>query len=153
MTSSKAPTQTSQVSDQTSGLSSSAAGLEQGTRHATAPGQGAQPGQESPQTGTRQVGLLEATLGAADGPAFARRVVPDYPYRARQRGQEGRVDLLVTIDAHGIPLDATVTASTDDIFKTPAVTAIKASRFHPARRDGRAVACRARLAIVFKLTE
>lgn len=85
-------------------------------------------------------------LGTAGNPA------PDYPYRARQRGWEGRVVLRVTIDGRGRPVDIDIaTSSGHGILDRAAHQTVAGWTFRPATRDGRPVAGEAIVPIVFRL--
>ncbi|MFX4221326.1 MAG: energy transducer TonB [Thalassobaculum sp.] len=85
-------------------------------------------------------------LGSAGNPA------PDYPYRARQRGWEGRVVLRVAIDDRGRPVDIDIaTSSGHGILDRAAHQTVAGWTFRPATRDGRPVAGEAIVPIVFRL--
>nr|MBA3685821.1 energy transducer TonB [Planctomycetota bacterium] len=43
-------------------------------------------------------------IGAAADPGVLRRIAPAYPARSRRHGDQGRVDLQVTLDPLGHPL-------------------------------------------------
>lgn len=85
-------------------------------------------------------------LGTAGNPA------PDYPYRARQRGWEGRVVLRVAIDDRGRPVDIDIaTSSGHGVLDRAAHQTVAGWTFRPATRDGRPVAGEAIVPIVFRL--
>lgn len=60
---------------------------------------------------------------------------------------------MLSIDAQGRLNDIEVITSAGHEFDNAAVRAVRASTFHPARRDGKPVASRAILRIRFKLKE
>ncbi len=93
------------------------------------------------------------SAGQVVGPAFAKRVLPQYPRMARRLGQEGRVLLRLIINAEGRPESVEVAESSHSRFEDPAVRAVKQWRFHPATRGGQPVASRVLLPIVFNLEE
>lgn len=90
-----------------------------------------------------------------EGPVGFRQVVkPAYPRGAQQRGEEGRVVLETVVDATGQPVSVTVaTSSHFDELDRAAVRAIERAAFVPASENGRAVAARARITIVFRLVK
>lgn len=80
------------------------------------------------------------------------RVLPRYPPRAETRGIEGWVRLEITATTAGTVSDARVVdASPKEIFDQAALEAIRRWRFKPAFKDGRAVAQRATLKLMFRL--
>lgn len=96
-------------------------------------------------------GPVDAEFGAANGPRFAHKCMPHYPRLARQLGKEATVVLRVTIDEKGRPIAVEALKSAGSGFDEEAVKAVKESRFHPAKREGRPVICRAILPIRFQL--
>lgn len=96
-------------------------------------------------------GPVDAEFGAGDGPRFAHRVLPKYPRLARQLGKEGTVVLRVTIDESGRPIAVEAVKTAGVGFDEEAVKAVKESLFHPAKREGKPVICRAILPIRFEL--
>lgn len=90
-------------------------------------------------------------FGAPDGPRLVRLAYPQYPPRARRRGREGQVVLLLRIDARGRLRDATITRSAGDDLDRAALAAVRRSRFGPAQRDGRTVVSSAELTVDFRL--
>lgn len=96
-------------------------------------------------------GPVDAEFGAANGPRFAHRVLPRYPRLARQLGKEGTVVLRVTIDEGGRPIAVEAVKTAGAGFDEEAIKAVKESLFHPAKREGRPVICRAILPIRFEL--
>ena len=97
-------------------------------------------------------GLAERAFGSPDGPSFLHKVMPSYPPLAKKLEKEGIVLLRVTIDARGRPVEVEVLQKAGFGFDEEAVKAIKESTFTPAKRDGKALACRALLPIRFVLT-
>jgi protein TonB len=96
-------------------------------------------------------GPVDAAFGSGDGPRYLHKVLPRYPRFARQRGQEGTVLLLVTISERGRPVEVEVLKPAGMGFDEEAVRAVKESTFSPLKRDGRPMACRARLSVQFVL--
>lgn len=96
-------------------------------------------------------GTVDAEFGTANGPRFARKSLPKYPHLARQLGKEAVVVLRVTIDEQGRPITVEAVQSAGPGFDEEAIRAVKESLFHPAKREGKAVMCRAVLPIRFQL--
>lgn len=91
------------------------------------------------------------TLDSA--PQYRARPAPEYPFSARQTGQEGEVVVEFDVDATGRVAAARVLRSSDRIFEEPAVRAVRKWRFEPGRRDGRVVAFRMTVPVVFRLSD
>jgi len=96
-------------------------------------------------------GIVDADFGAANGPRFARRLLPQYPRLARQLGKEGTVVLRVTIDECGRPMTVESVKTAGAGFDEEAIKAIRGSLFQPAQRNGKPVICRAIVPIRFEL--
>ncbi len=79
------------------------------------------------------------------------RPQPTYPYEMRKQGISGQVVVQFIVDARGNVLDAFAVSSTQHEFEQPAVQAVSRWRFRPGRKDGRAVATRMEIPIVFSL--
>ena len=92
---------------------------------------------------------MEATFGDPDGPGFISQERPKYPVAAERLRQEGKVSLKLTIDERGNLRRVEVVEATDQMFAASAVTAMKRSRFRPARRNNVAVPCTAPLTVTF----
>jgi periplasmic protein TonB len=101
--------------------------------------------------GGRGDGAVDAEFGAANGPRFARRIMPQYPRVARQLGKEAVVILRVTIDEGGRPIAVEAVKKAGSGFDEGAIKAVKESLFHPAKREGKPVICRAILPVRFQL--
>lgn len=92
-----------------------------------------------------------ASFGSSGGPGFIKQVVPRYPEHARERGREGIVILMVTVSESGHPVEVTVIEGAGFGFDEEAVKAVKKSTFSPVVRNGKPVACRAKLPVHFVL--
>ncbi|HET8882227.1 MAG TPA: energy transducer TonB [Solimonas sp.] len=77
---------------------------------------------------------------------------PDYPNRSKDRGEQGIVTLLFSLDASGDVLDGTIKQSSgSDRLDDAALRAIRKCHFKPATVDGEAVASRATIRFQWKL--
>jgi protein TonB len=77
---------------------------------------------------------------------------PEYPRRSRERGEEGRVTLLVQVAPEGHVLGLSVLGSSGHVaLDTEAERAVRRWRFEPARQGGRPVAATLSVAINFRL--
>lgn len=86
-------------------------------------------------------------------PRYRARTAPDYPFSARQAGQEGEVLLDFLVNEQGRVVSVRVLSSTDRLFEEPAMRAVRNWRFEPGRRDGRVVAFRMTVPLVFRLSD
>jgi periplasmic protein TonB len=84
-------------------------------------------------------------------PEAVYRPEPTYPYEMRKQGISGQVVVQFIVDSQGNVLDAFAVSSTQHDFEEPAVQAVSRWKFRPGRKDGRAVATRMEIPIVFSL--
>lgn len=94
---------------------------------------------------------IEGVFGTTNGPAFIEKAAPVYPRFAQRLGREGTVLLRLFIDENGTLTNVEVVERGGHGFDEVAVSAVKASRFKPARQGSLPVPCRALLPIRFKL--
>ncbi len=91
-------------------------------------------------------------LGFEKPPVVIRAVEPDYPSLARDAGAEGRVDVLVTINAQGRVVAAELLATTAPAsLVDAALAAARQFLFRPAIQHQRPVASRVAIPFVFTL--
>ena len=95
--------------------------------------------------------IIDTEFGTAYGPKFIHREIPQYPQIARRLGKEGRVVLRLTINEKGELVNIEVLESAPYGFTESALEAVKKSKFAPAIKDGKPIACRAILTIRFVL--
>jgi protein TonB len=96
---------------------------------------------------------LERIPPAFDGGGLLNRP-PRYPFLARRRGLEGRVILLVQVDAAGRPSAVGVQRSSgSSLLDDAAAEAVQHWRFAPARHAGVAVPGAVEVPIRFALTD
>jgi protein TonB len=101
-----------------------------------------------PPTPSVEVASRPAPLSGGANPA------PRYPWISRQRGEQGRVIVTVTVSAKGHPREVGIKRSSGyRRLDEAAVAAVRKWRFVPAKRRGRAVAGRARVPVTFRLTD
>jgi periplasmic protein TonB len=78
---------------------------------------------------------------------------PKYPDALRREGVSGMVAVVVTIDEKGGVTAATVSKSSHTDFEAPAVEAIKAWKFKPAKVGGNAVKVRVTVPLRFAVSD
>jgi protein TonB len=79
---------------------------------------------------------------------------PVYPLSARRRGEEGRVEVQVRVDARGNVTTAQVVRSSGyTSLDEAALRSVKRAHFSPARRGPTPVPATTKLAIIFRLTD
>lgn len=93
------------------------------------------------------------SLGAVDrAPTPRVRAEPVYPYRARQRGVEGFVELAFVVTETGrVREERVVGGAPQGVFEEAALQAVRRWRFDPARKDGEAVPVRVTIKLRFDL--
>jgi TonB family protein len=84
-------------------------------------------------------------------PKMIKNVVPQYPFNMQQAGLIGMVDIEFIVDVEGRVINPIIVGSNNPWFERPAIEAILQWKFQPARKDGRAVNCRASQRIQFEL--
>ena len=86
-------------------------------------------------------------------PQVLREVKPDYTPEAKKQGIQGRVEMSVVVKEDGTVGDVTVTKSLDQKYglDDQAVIAMKRWQFKPGTRDGKPVAVRVNVEMMFTL--
>ncbi len=84
-------------------------------------------------------------------PTIVSKIEPVYTDDARDAKIQGSVLLSLVIDRSGVPNEIEVARSLDSGLDQNAVHAVQQWRFHPATKDGQAVAVRAHIEVNFKL--
>lgn len=100
---------------------------------------------------TEKTDIIDAEFGSSRGPKFIHREIPVYPQIARRLGKEGRVVLRLTLNEKGELVNIEVIEGAPYGFTESAIEAVKKSKFSPATKDGKPVACRVVLPIRFIL--
>ena len=96
----------------------------------------------------------QARVAVDKPPSPRRRIKPEYPKGARQRGEEGDVTLELDISANGTVDGVRIVASCGFAeLEQAAVQAVKQARFEPARRGSQKVPSTARLTLTFRLKD
>lgn len=96
----------------------------------------------------------QARVAADKPPSPRRRIKPEYPKGARQRGEEGDVTLELEISAAGTVDGVRIVASCGfHELEQAAVQAVQRARFTPARRGSSAVPATARITLTFRLKD
>lgn len=84
-------------------------------------------------------------------PGIVKGTPPEYPPRALERGLEGTVVALVTIDTNGQVTEARIAQSAGRDFDGPVLDAVRRLSFQPLIREGRKWPARFRIPYEFKL--
>ncbi len=103
--------------------------------------------------GSGAEGPVHTSFGAVGGPGVLDWARPAYPRQAKDLHLSGRVLLRITLDEHGRPVRVEVMESAGHGFDEAAVNAVHKSRFSPASKNGKPVACVALLPVRFQLKE
>ena len=96
---------------------------------------------------------IEAPSDGLQPPRFVKKVEPKYPEFARRAQKEGVVVLEATIGVDGMARDIQVAEALGLGCDEAAVTALKTSRFAPAKRGEEVIALRIRIPYRFTLEE
>jgi len=86
-------------------------------------------------------------------PQVIKRVEPEYPEVARRAGVEGNVYVLIIVDENGDVIDAQVVKSSNPIFDSAAVAAVRKWKFKPGYQRDKPVKVRVMQPIFFRLTK
>lgn len=100
----------------------------------------------------RERRIAETIFGEGTGPRFLRQEQPVYPLMARKMGKQGWVILRLSIDEKGILTNVEVLEDSGFGFADAAVSAVRKSTFLAATHEGRPIPSRARLPIIFRLS-
>lgn len=85
-------------------------------------------------------------------PSPVRKIIPEYPFRARKMGIEGDVTLDVVVSEKGFPVSCqVVNSSGDKDLDAAAVKAVTNSRFYPGTINGGGIQSSVRIHIRFQL--
>jgi TonB family protein len=84
-------------------------------------------------------------------PVLLRKVAPVYPEIARVIRQTGRVLVLARINVDGSVAPAWIVRATSQLFEQPAIEAVLARRYTPAKRGGEAIPLPFTIRIDFRL--
>ena len=96
----------------------------------------------------------QARVAVDKPPAPRRRIKPEYPKGARQRGEEGDVTIELDVSSDGTVDGVRIVASCGFAeLEQAAIQAVKLARFTPARRGSTNVPSTARLTLTFRLKE
>lgn len=80
-------------------------------------------------------------------------ISPEYPEAARQAGITGKVLVKITISAEGAVSSAEIAQGVRADLDQAAITALRATRWTPAQKDGKPISCEVVVPIQFKLAE
>lgn len=111
----------------------------------------------SPKPGTAEVAnasqaeAIETPASVSVPARVVASALPAYPEMARDDGLEADVGLEIVVDAKGGVTDAHVTKSGGESMDKAALAAMRAYRFSPAERNGRAVRVRMPWVVQFRL--
>ena len=96
----------------------------------------------------------QARIAVDKPPVPRRRIKPEYPRGARERGEEGDVTLELDISESGTVNDVRIIASCGFAeLEQAAIQTVKRARFTPARRGNSKVPATARLTLTFRLKD
>ena len=96
----------------------------------------------------------QARIAVDKPPIPRRRIKPEYPRGARERGEEGDVTLELDISESGTVNDVRIIASCGFAeLEQAAIQTVKHARFTPARRGNSKVPATARLTLTFRLKD
>ena len=98
--------------------------------------------------------LLGATLAAeaqTSGARLTKYQEPVYPENLNKTRKQGNVVLLGRIDTNGKVQDIQPLVASHELFVPPAIAAVRAWQFQPARRDGKPVEIAANIGVRFRL--
>jgi len=84
-------------------------------------------------------------------PTVVRQIAPMYPPNARQQGLSGYVRVSFVIDQNGAVISVRVISSSDSIFESPTIDAIRQWRFTPGEKNGRVVTTRAETRVPYTI--
>jgi len=102
-------------------------------------------------TGTGTDDVVHAATAVQVPARLVQSAAPAYPAHARADDVEGDVGVEIVVDREGRVVEARVTRPAGHGFDASALTAVRAYRFSPAQREGRAVRVRMPWSVQFRL--
>lgn len=99
-------------------------------------------------------GTQVATVSQSDNfepPKLLKSVAPKYPFTAKLSGKTGTVFVAIVVDVDGHVAEEKVVSSTDPVFESSALNAVKQWAFTAAKKNGIPVKIAYTVPIVFKL--
>lgn len=120
----------------------SAGGLSAQTESSGTSPSGASPSGTSPSGASGDTPFQAFDLEPEDLPTYDQNdlsALVRYPEEARKAGLEGKVVLKMVVSTEGVAEQVEVLESTHPLFTESSLAALKALRFTPGRKDGRAV--------------
>jgi TonB family protein len=113
------------------------------------------PDDKLPVSNTFSGKTLESSMTpVAQEPEILKRIPPEYPDEAAQKGIEGAVDLSFVVSAQGDVHDVTIVHSEpSSIFNRAAVAAVRRWKYQPRTVNGVAVEAHVQLRMKFKLDD
>lgn len=106
---------------------------------------------KAPEASSRQT---EFSLSEVDShPRVVHKVPPSYPFRAKRRGVEGKVEVRFLVDTKGrVSQVSLIQAEPEGVFEESALKAVRKWRFEPGKKDGQPVATWVQVPIRFELS-
>lgn len=106
---------------------------------------------KAPETSSRQT---KFSLSEVDThPRVMHKVPPSYPFRAKRRGVEGKVEVRFLVDKKGrVSQVSLIQAEPEGVFEESALKAVRKWRFEPGKKDGQPVATWVQVPIRFELS-
>ncbi len=92
-------------------------------------------------------------LGHVTAPQLRRSFPISYPEQARQRGQEGQVEALLTLSADGSVQQVEIISASDQEFILPAREGLQRYQFLPATENGTPVSVKIKYVYHFRFKE
>ncbi|TVP81046.1 MAG: energy transducer TonB [Puniceicoccaceae bacterium] len=84
-------------------------------------------------------------------PEVVRQNAPMYPPNARREGLSGYVRVSFVIDQNGAVVSVRVISSSDPVFESPTIDAVRQWRFTPGEKNGQVVTTRAETRVPFRI--
>jgi protein TonB len=120
----------------------------------SAPGSGPQVGPIVRAASANSVTTTGSVTATPQDPQIVRRIPPEYPNDAAEKGIEGAVDLSFRVSPRGDVEDVTVVHSEpSSVFNRAAIAAVRRWKYQPRKVDGIAVDARVQLRMTFKLDD
>jgi protein TonB len=87
-------------------------------------------------------------------PRIAKYHPPIYPFKAQEKGIQGRVKLRFTVDKTGnVQNPQVISAEPEGIFEQAALDTVMDYKFRPAKKDGKSVSSVVNLPMCFNLRD
>lgn len=106
---------------------------------------------EKAQSSAKTIGELQQMGKKVIPPKIIYQTEPEYSEKLRKKKFSGTVVITFVVDERGVPRELTIKSTSNHVFDTPALNAVKQWRFEPATADGQPIPVMTNVEVNFRL--